>query len=174
MDAETTAAVADFGRSADSSFSVSIASQILRASGEAVPWSIRIKQKRFQRRLLSSLGLLSLAVGIAAGLYSLVLVALPGRKSRLRGAQRATGFALWLILSALFAGAVLLSLLHSVGHNSPPPPDLALPYYAATLVIAIFLLILAIALHRQRVSSEPISRSSMTHGNSSAVTGADS
>ena len=150
LDAETTAAVADFARSTDSYFSVSTASKMLEASGTEVPWSIHIKQREFQWGLLGWVGLLSLVVGAAAGLYVLVLIALPGRASGLRGAQRATGLALWLILGALFIGAALLSLLHSIGHDSVPPPDQALPYYAATLVISIFLLILAIALHRQR------------------------
>jgi len=150
MDAATTAAVADFGRTADSSFSINVASKILETSGMAIPWSIRIRQDDFQWQLLSWLGLLSLAVGAAAGLYALVLVALPRRKSGLRGAHRAIGFALWLILSALFAGAALAALLHSIGHNSAPPPDRALPYYAATLAISIVLLMLAVGLRRQR------------------------
>ncbi len=150
MNAETTAAIIDFARSADSYIIVSTASKILEASGTNVPWSIRIKQQEFQWILLNVVGLLSLAVGVAAGLYVLVLVALPGRMSRLRGAQRATGFILWLILSALFIGAVLLSLLHSLGHSSIPPPDRAFPYYAASLVTSICLLILAIALRRRR------------------------
>ena len=148
MDAATTAAVVDFARSADSYFIVSTASKMLEASGTDVPLSMRIKQAEFQWILLDVVGLLSLAVGAAAGLYVLVLVALPGRKSRLRGAQRATGFALWLLLSALFIGAILLSVLHSLGHNSMPAPDKALPYYAATLAISISQLILAIALRR--------------------------
>ena len=123
---------------------------MLEASGTEVPWSIRIEQQEFQWGVLRWVGLPSLALGVAAGLYVLVLLALPGRKSRLRGAQRATGFALWLLLSALFIGAVLLSLLHSIGHNSMPRPDKALPYYVATLVIASFLSILATALRRRR------------------------
>ena len=155
MDAATTAAVINFARSTDSYYIVTTASKILAASGTDVPWSIRIKQQEFQWILLDIVGLLALTVGVAAGLYVLVLVALPGRMSRLRGAQRATGFALWLILSALFIGAVLFSILHSIGHSSMPQPDRALPYYAATLVISIFLFILAIALRRRRLA-EPI------------------
>jgi len=150
MDPETTAAVADFARSADGYFSTSIASRILEASGTNVPWSIRVRQEEFQWGLLMWVGLLSLAVGAAAALYLLVLVALPGRMSGLRGTQRVAGIILWLLLIVGFVGATGLSLLHSIGHDWVPPPDQAFPYYAATLAIAIVLLIVAIVLHRQR------------------------
>lgn len=150
MDAETTAAIADFARSTDSYYHVSTVSQMLEASGTTVPWSIRIRQSEFQWRVLSWMGLPSLAVGFATGLYVLVLVALPGRKSRLSSKQRAVGFGLWLLLSALFISAVLASLLHSIGHNWMPRPDKALPFYVATLVVASFLAMLAISLRRRR------------------------
>jgi len=150
MDAETTAAVADFARSTDSYYYVSTASQMLEASGTNVPWSIRIRQSEFQWRVLRWVGLVSLAVGFATGLYVLVLVALPGRKSSLNNKQRAVGFGLWLLLSALFISAVLASLLHSIGHNWMPRPDKALPFYVATLVVASFLAMLATSLRRRR------------------------
>lgn len=109
-------------------------------------------QKEFLWQVMSWVGLLSLVIGLAAGLYVMVLLALPGRISRLRRPLRATGFAVWLILSVLFIGAVLLSLLHSIGHNSTPSPDKALPYYVATFVISGFLAILATSLRRRRAS----------------------
>ena len=154
MDPETTAAVADFARSADNYFSITVASRLLEASGSDVPWSIRIRQQEFQWNLLMGVGLLSLAVGAAAALYLLVLVALPGRVSGLRGTQRVAGSLLWLVLGVGFVGAASLSLLHSIGHDYVPPPDQAFPYYAATLAIAILLLIVAIVLQRARPIAE--------------------
>ena len=155
MDPETTATVADFARSAEYYFSVTVASRLLEAAGRDVPWSIRIRQQEFQWKLLTGIGLLSLTVGAVAALYLLVLVALPGRVSGLRGTQRIAGILLWLVLGAGFVGAASLSLLHSIGHDYVPPPDQAFPYYAATLAIAMVMLIVAIVLYRRR--SLPVS-----------------
>lgn len=155
IDAETAAAILEFGRATDSRWNVSLASGILDASGNDIPFSLRIKQNRYQWRLLGWLGVVALAIGITAGLFTLVLVALPGRKSGLRTGQRALGFVLWLLFSAFFVVAVLLSALHSLGHNSAPPALPAVPYYIAALVTSIFLLVLAIVLRRQRANHPP-------------------
>ncbi|WP_133125907.1 hypothetical protein [Pseudohalioglobus lutimaris] len=152
MDPETTASVTDFARSADSGFSVARASSLLEVSGEDVPWSIRIRHPDFQWRGLTFIGSLSLVVGTAVAVYLLVLLSLPGRVSGLGGAQRVTGFLLWLILSALFTGAVVLAMAHSIGHDSMPSPDRAAAYYAATLSIVVVLVILTIVLYRRRSS----------------------
>ncbi|MBT8079472.1 MAG: hypothetical protein KJO31_12905 [Gammaproteobacteria bacterium] len=152
MDAETTATVTEFALTADNYFSTSIAVQLLQATGAEVPWSIRVRQKSFRWSVLSWVGIVALVAGSAAGLYVLVLVALPGRKTGLTGAARASGFVVWLILSLLFVGTAGLALLGSLGHTSTPSPDRAMPYYAAVLAVAIALVVVAIVLHRRRSS----------------------
>ena len=95
-------------------------------------------------------GVLSLVVGLVAGLYVLVMIALPTRMSGIVGKRRAIGFGVWLFLAVLYVAAVGMSLLHSIGHNSAPPLDRALPYYIALIIVAAAQLIYAIKLHRQR------------------------
>lgn len=150
IDPDTTAAITDFARTTKSYFGISLAGTLLKESGTDVPWSIRIRQKDFRWGVLNGLGFLALLVGVPSGTYLLGLVVISGRKSGMSKTQRALGFLLWLVLSAAFFVAAMLSIVHSIGHNTMPSPDRAAPYYAATMIIAILIPLSAVALQRMR------------------------
>lgn len=149
LDPETGGRVLELARSADRYHTVDIATRLLRAAGADVPWSVRLREKDVQWKILGWGGVATLAIGILSGLALLLLVLLPRSVTGLERRQRFSGLGLFVLLGTLFVGASGIALLHSIGHNYSPPPDQAAPYYVAAFVLAVTLTVTAASLGRR-------------------------
>lgn len=147
---DTVEVLQELGESADNYFTVRTVIQIFESIDRPVSWAIRIKSMKFQWSVLFVLFILSWIIAIAGGIAWLIQIALPSKSTLMSPRSRIGGLLGWLAMAAAFLALNVAAIVHSLGHNSSPPPGPAAPFYLLMLFLACIIAVVSILMWRKR------------------------